>query len=475
MLFNSFEYLLFLPLVFLAYWLLRERERQNLFLVAASYFFYACWDWRFLSLILVTTISSYASGCLMDRPGTGKGIRRTALAANLILNLAILGFYKYFNFFAQSFSGLLASFGVHADYPTLNIILPVGISFYTFQAIGYSVDVYVRRMPACRSLVSFAAFICFFPQLVAGPIEPASHLLPQFQQPRRFSYDSAATGLRMILWGLFKKMAVADNCAATVDMVWNDYSHFPPLMLALASLLFTIQIYCDFSGYSDIAIGSARLFGIELIGNFKLPYFSTSIPEFWRRWHISLMNWFRTYIYFPLGGSRGSKWQTSRNVLAVFLVSGLWHGANYTFVVWGLFHALLSLPYILLGIRTRRGDTPPAVGLSRLPAMLTTLLLVNLGWVVFRAPDLQSAAGFLRCMFFPTGSPLYGFSGTTAILVGAICIGVEWIQRGRTYALDFRGRKLFASPLMRATAYYAILFALLRLSARGESFIYFQF
>lgn len=466
--FVSVSFLVFLPIVFLVYWALQAHHRwQNLFLLAASYVFYGWWDARFLLLILITSASSYASGLLLERTRH----RRTVVAANIVLNLGILGVFKYYNFFLDNVQQL----GLALDAPTLAVILPVGISFYTFQSLSYSIDVYRRKLAPTRDVVAFFAYIAFFPQLVAGPIERATNLLPQMLSRRSFRYDEAVDGLQLMLWGFFKKMVIADNCAFAVNQIWADYAHANSLTLIVGMLLFTFQIYGDFSGYSDIAIGTARLFGIRLMENFHLPYFSASMPEFWRRWHISLMNWFRTYIYFPLGGSRGSKWQTSRNVLAVFLVSGLWHGANYTFVVWGLFHALLSLPYILLGIRTRRGDTPPAVGLSRLPAMLTTLLLVNIGWVVFRAPDLQSAAGFLRCMFFPTGSPLYGFSGTTAILTGAICIGVEWIQRGRTYALDFRGRKLFASPLMRAATYYAILFALLRLSARGESFIYFQF
>ncbi|MCR5849704.1 MAG: MBOAT family protein [Bacteroidaceae bacterium] len=474
MLFNSIDYFFFLTFVFFVYWATRNLKVQNLFIVGASYFFYACWDWRFLSLILVTTLCSWESGLLMERFGKNKRACRMIMTCNVVLNLIILGFFKYFNFFADSFSALLASVGINADFPTLNIILPVGISFYTFQAIGYSIDVFCRRLNPCRDLVCFASFICFFPQLVAGPIEPASHLLPQFQQPRRFRYEEAVKGSRMILWGLFKKMIVADNCAPTVDMVWNDYTHFSPVMLAVASLLFTIQIYCDFSGYSDIAIGSAKLFGIDLINNFKMPYFSTSIPEFWRRWHISLMNWFRTYIYIPLGGSRRGKAITIRNVFVVFLLSGLWHGANYTFIVWGLYHALLSMVYVLFDIKTKNTTDMSMFFMRHIPSILLTFLLVNIGWIIFRAPDLQSAIGYLSNMLTQELT-FADFSGITAILTSIICLAVEWVQRNHEYTLDFGNSRLFASPCVRAIVYYTILIALFELSARQESFIYFQF
>jgi len=474
MLFNSIEYLFFLPLVFLLYWLFSKRSAQNIFVIAASYFFYACWDWHFLSLIIITTLSSWAAGCVMERYEAQKCKRLTVLAASIMLNMAILIVFKYYNFFAQSFTLLLGSLGLSADYPTLNFILPVGISFYTFQAVGYTIDVYKRDMPPCHSLIEFAAFICFFPQLVAGPIEPASHLLPQFQRFRRFNYGQALMGTRMILWGLFKKMVVADSCAITVDMVWNDYTHFSSVMLFVASLLFSIQIYCDFSGYSDIAIGSAKLFGIELLDNFKLPYFSTSIPEFWRRWHISLMKWFRTYIYFPLGGSRQGRWTTLRNVFAVFAVSGLWHGANYTFIVWGLYHALLFIPYILWNFHSKQKIDTAFISLKQLPAMTITFLFVSFGWIIFRAPDLQSAIGYVSSMM-SVNITLVDFSGITAIAVSLLCMAIEWGQRHRAYVLDFSDYRLLSSPWTRAVVYYAIVMLILSISASRESFIYFQF
>lgn len=474
MLFNSIEYLLFLPLTFLVYWSIKRRSIQNLFIVAASYFFYACWDWHFLSLIVITTLSSYAAGCAMDRPGAGRQMRFAVFLASIALNLFILGVFKYYDFFSRSFSSLLALFGISADYPTLNIILPVGISFYTFQAVGYTIDVYRRQMAACRSLVDFSAFICFFPQLVAGPIEPASHLLPQLRHSRSFDYHNAVTGMRLILWGLFKKMVVADNCAITVDMVWSDYTGYSSGMLFVASLLFTVQIYCDFSAYSEIAVGSAKLLGIELLDNFKTPYFSTSIPEFWRRWHITLMNWFQTYIYIPLGGSRMGRFVTLRNVFIVFLFSGLWHGANFTFIVWGLFHALLSAPYVLLGIRSRRASEAIAVTWKQVPSLVLTFMLVSLGWIIFRAPDLQSAAGYFSHML-TSGIAFADFSGIKALGVSILCLAVEWIQRNRACPLDFGFSSRPAFSWARAAAYYVILLLIVALSVRQDSFIYFQF
>ena len=294
MLFNSYSYLLFLPVVFAIYWLIgRKIQWQNLFVVVASYFFYACWDWRFLSLIALTTLSSYSAGLIMGRQNMGHSARATVNVLNITLNVGILCVFKYLDFFTDSFGRLLALFGMHADFPTLQIILPVGISFYTFQAIGYTIDVYRRQVTPCRDLVAFSAFISFFPQLVAGPIERANHLLPQFLQSRHFCYNEAVDGCRQMLWGFFKKIVVADNCAVTVNMVWSDYETYHSPMLIMTAILFSVQIYCDFSGYSDIAIGTAKLFGIRLCDNFRTPYFAYSISDFWRRWHMSLLTWIR--------------------------------------------------------------------------------------------------------------------------------------------------------------------------------------
>ena len=461
MLFNSFEYFIFLPIVFFGYWFLFTKLHiQNLFIVAASYFFYACWDWRFLSLIIITTISSWWAGKWMERLDKQPAKRKAVNIANISLNLVILAIFKYYGFFADSLASLLLAFGMRTDFPTLHLILPVGISFYTFQAVGYSIDIYRRKIAATDDPIAFAAFICFFPQLVAGPIESASHLLPQITQKRKFCYNAAVNGCRLILWGLFKKMVVADNCAVTVDMVWNDYAHFSSPVLAITSILFAIQIYCDFSGYSDIAIGTAKLFGIDLVQNFRRPYFSTDIREFWRRWHISLMTWFRDYLYIPLGGSRGSRWLTIRNTYIVFLLSGLWHGANWTFIAWGAYHALLFTPAILFG--------------KKIKNTLLTFIAVTFGWIIFRAPDLESAVGYVTRML-TAPIDLNDFSGITAIGVSIVCMAAEWLTRRKEHVLDMLETKFFRFAWVRAIVYYVILVSLCELSARQESFIYFQF
>ena len=344
--FNSIEYLFFLPTVFLLYWLVfKKRNMQNVLLVVASYVFYAAWDWRCLFLITLTSFCSFASGLLFAK---NAGWGRVIYVANFILNIGILCVFKYLNFLGDSFAHLLTNVGLQADWVTLDIILPVGISFYTFQALSYTIDVYKGKIAPTTDFFAFFAFISFFPQLVAGPIERASNLLPQFLSERRFDYAVVVDGMRQILWGLFKKMVVADNCAMVVNIVFADYERYDGATLMLGAVLFAFQIYGDFSGYSDIAIGSAKLFGIRLMQNFNYPYFSRDIAEFWRRWHISLTTWFRDYVYIPLGGSRCGRWITIRNTFIIFLISGLWHGANWTYVCWGVYHALLFFVLLLL-------------------------------------------------------------------------------------------------------------------------------
>ncbi len=368
MLFNSIQFALFLPIVFLLYWFVFDRfiskskyqlRLQNAFVVVASYVFYGWWDWRFLLLIAFTSFCSWGSGMLMQRvenqqidpnlTGGGKSLeinklqRRKKLitTANIVLNLLILAIFKYYDFFVTEFAQL---FHISTDGLLLKVILPVGISFYTFQALSYSIDVYRGKIEPTKDIVAFFAFISFFPQLVAGPIERATNLLPQFLKKREFDYDTAVDGMRQILWGLFKKIVVADNCAVFVDEVFKTYTYQSGSTLLLAAIFFTFQIYGDFSGYSDIAIGTAKLFGIKLMRNFNVPYFSRDIAEFWRRWHISLTTWFRDYVYIPLGGSRVSKAKVVRNTFIIFLLSGFWHGANWTFIAWGAYHAILFLP-----------------------------------------------------------------------------------------------------------------------------------
>ena len=394
MLFNSIEFAIFLPIVFLLYWFVfnKKVKTQNLFILAVSYLFYGWWDWRFLLLIAFTSFCSWGSGMLIyqsDNPKRKKLIN----AANIIINLLILVLFKYYDFFAQTFADLFLN--GKSDGILLNLILPVGISFYTFQALSYSIDIYRNKIQPTRDIVQFFAFVSFFPQLVAGPIERASNLLPQFERPRTFNYRDAAEGMRLILWGLFKKIVIADNCAEYVNAVFAAPDAHKGSTLILAAIFFSFQIYGDFSGYSDIAIGTAKLFGIRLMKNFNVPYFSRDIAEFWRRWHISLTTWFRDYLYIPLGGSRCSKAKVVRNTFVIFLVSGLWHGANWTFVVWGAFHALLFLPLILMGKNRTHRDTVAAdrvlPTLKECGQMLLTFILATIGWVIFRAESITAA------------------------------------------------------------------------------------
>ena len=400
MLFNSIQFAIFLPIVFLLYWFVFDRfisksehqlRLQNAFVVVASYVFYGWWDWRFLLLIAFTSFCSWGSGLLIGKAESNKKAK-TWMWLNIILNLGILATFKYYDFFVTEFGQL---FHISTDGLLLKVILPVGISFYTFQALSYSIDVYRGKIEPTTDIIAFFAFISFFPQLVAGPIERATNLLPQFLKKREFDYDTAVDGMRQILWGLFKKIVVADNCAVYVDQVFSNYTNESGSTLLLAAIFFTFQIYGDFSGYSDIAIGTAKLFGIKLMRNFNVPYFSRDIAEFWRRWHISLTTWFRDYVYIPLGGSRVSKAKVIRNTFIIFLVSGLWHGANWTFIVWGAYHALLFLPLILAG-KNRKYTNQVAEGrilptLKELGQMLLTFFLSVFGWVIFRSENIEQA------------------------------------------------------------------------------------
>ena len=478
MLFNSFDFLLFLPIVFLLYWFVfKSRKIQNLFLVAASYVFYGWWDWRFLFLIAITSICSYASGILLERYEGRRKWQWMVSFANITLNLLILGVFKYYNFFMESFEGLFRSIGYQIDWVTLDVILPVGISFYTFQALSYTIDVYKKKLPATHDIVEFFAYICFFPQLVAGPIERATNLLPQFQHSRTFNYDRAVDGGKQILWGFVKKILIADRCAIIVDFYWNQYQEIPGLTLLILGVLFTFQIYCDFSGYSDIAIGCAKLFGIQLTKNFDNPYFSRSIPEFWRRWHISLMTWFRDYIYIPLGGSRCSKWKVIRNVFIVWGVSGLWHGADWTFVCWGLFHATLLSFYIILGINSKYkhivafGHYLPTI--REAMQMIVTFFFVVIGWIIFRSDSMSQAAGFLQSIctnkfFNPTA--LYGLK---ELILCFAFLTIEWWQRDKPFVLLMQGVK--SKFVKWAICIGIAVFSYFYMADSISKFIYFQF
>ncbi len=472
MLFNSIEFALFLPVVFLLYWFVFRRSvrAQNLFVVAASYLFYGWWDWRFLFLIAFTSLCSWGSGLLIERYRT-RPVAKAVHVLNIVLNLAILGVFKYYDFFVTSFANLFLH--GRTDGLLLNIILPVGISFYTFQALSYSIDVYRGKLEPTRDIVQFFAFVSFFPQLVAGPIERATNLLPQFAKPRTFDYAQAVDGMRQILWGLFKKIVVADNCAAYVDYVYGAYSTQSGLTLAIAAVLFAFQIYGDFSGYSDIAIGTSKLFGIKLMRNFDNPYFSRDIAEFWRRWHISLTTWFRDYVYIPLGGSRVSKAKVVRNTFVIFLLSGFWHGANWTFLAWGAYHAVLFLPLILLG-RNRKftgvvAEGRPLPSWSDFARMLLTFILVTVGLVLFRADSISQAWHYLALL--PQGGAAYteGLAACTVYVL--LMLVMEWIHRAGNHGLDLHIR----STALRILLYYSLIVIMFFAYTNSEAFIYFQF
>ena len=480
MLFNSFEFIVFLPIVFLLYWFVfRGRRWQNLLVVVASYIFYGWWDLRFLLLIALTSLFSFWSGLLIERYEGRRRWQQVVSATNIVLNLGILGVFKYYNFFVENLDALFGALGWHLDWVTMQIILPVGISFYTFQALSYSIDVYQKKLPATHDALEFFAYISFFPQLVAGPIERATNLLPQFQQQRHFDYAKAVDGCRQMLWGFVKKLLIADNCATVVNGLWDQYADLPGLSLFLLGVLFTFQIYCDFSGYSDIAIGCSRLFGFNLMRNFNFPYFSRSIPEFWRRWHISLTTWFRDYIYFPLGGSRCDKWKIIRNVYIVWGISGLWHGANWTFVCWGLFHATLLAIYNLFGINTKYkyvvayGRYLPNI--KEALQMALTFFLAVIGWIIFRAESIAQAGEFLSAMVtnkFFDASMLYG---TNYLYSSLLLLAVEWLQRDKQHALQLPSKGLFNYTLVRYGFYLALLLLIIKFSGEVQTFIYFQF
>ncbi|MBQ1655255.1 MAG: MBOAT family protein [Bacteroidales bacterium] len=485
MLFNSIEYILFLPIVFLLYWFVFDNfiskskwqlHLQNAFVVVASYVFYGWWDWRFLLLIASTSLCSWLSGIFMQKTDVQKK-RKLVTAANIVINIAILATFKYYDFFITEFARL---FNLSSDGILLNVILPVGISFYTFQALSYSIDVYRRKIEPTRDIVAFFAFISFFPQLVAGPIERATNLLPQFLKKREFDYATAADGCRQILWGLFKKIVVADNCAVVVNEIFADYANMPASLLMVGALFFTFQIYGDFSGYSDIAIGTAKLFGIKLMRNFNVPYFSRDIAEFWRRWHISLNTWFRDYVYIPLGGSRTTKAKVVRNTFVIFLLSGLWHGANWTFIAWGVYHALLFLPLILLG-KNRKYTGTIAEGkflpsFKELCMMLLTFALVVIGWIFFRAETIADAIHYIAALCSPeiwkTSFEFWIYPTNNAGWFVIIMLIVEWLLRDKEHGLDIRNIKY---GWLRIIIYYTLIVVMFWFSGKSETFIYFQF
>jgi D-alanyl-lipoteichoic acid acyltransferase DltB (MBOAT superfamily) len=486
MLFNSSEYLVFFPLVFLLYWVIKpEKIRvQNLLLIAASYFFYACWDWRFLFLLIFSTSLDYFTGLKIYESANNKKRKKIWLLTSIIINLGFLGFFKYYNFFVESFAELLQAFGLQANIWTLKLIIPVGISFYTFHGLSYVLDIYNEKIQPTRNVIDYSLFVSFFPLLVAGPIERATHLLPQLKKPRYFDEYKAYNGLKQILWGLFKKVVIADNCATIVDQVFKNYDSMPAWQLIIGAVFFSIQIYCDFSGYSDIALGSARLLGIELLRNFSYPYFSRDIAEFWRRWHISLTTWFRDYVYIPLGGSRASKAKVIRNTFIIFLLSGFWHGANWTFILWGFINAVYFLPLLLSGNNRKNLDIAAAgkilPTIRETLSILGTFTIATLAWIFFRAPSITVAfdyiAGIFSASLFSLDIGEYTIGGRSNVAITAVYIIfffiIEWIGRERQFALEDLKIK---SRFLRYVLYYIIIILIFVFGGEQQQFIYFQF
>ncbi len=452
----------------------------------ASYVFYAWWDWRFLGLILLSTVLDFGVGILIEK-AKNSARRKLLLSLSLTVNLGLLGFLKYYNFFIDNFVEAFQLLGHKMEGSSLQVILPVGISFYTFQTLSYSLDVYHRKIRACQDFIAFSAFVCFFPQLVAGPIERASHLLPQFESKRSFHVLEAQDGMRQILWGLFKKIVIADNCAIFANQLFNHSDEYQGFALFAGALFFTFQIYGDFSGYSDIAIGTARLFRFDLKQNFAYPYFSRNMAEFWRRWHISLSSWFRDYVYIPLGGSRGSRTIQLRNILIIFLLSGFWHGANWTFIFWGALHALFFLPLLLLGQNrvylqiVAQGKMLPS--LHELGSMLITFLLAVLTWIFFRADTLVHAWSYLTSMivglaakqgYVQTLNLFYWEVGYELPLLILFMLLLEWWGREGMHALEHL--KSGYSTAFRWLIYFGIGFVIFSNGNFQETeFIYFDF
>nr|WP_299896388.1 MBOAT family O-acyltransferase [uncultured Aquimarina sp.] len=483
MLFNSLDFFIFLPIVFIVYWTLFKKniKLQNIFILIASYFFYAMWDWRFLFLILASTIVDFIIGPLIHNSDSSK-IRKRWLWVSVIFNIGLLGFFKYYNFFVDSWIDMMNTIGYKADNSwTLQIILPVGISFYTFQTMSYSLDIYYKRLTPNKDFICFATFVSFFPQLVAGPIERASNLLSQITTKKTFNYIQCKEGIKLILWGLFKKVVIADSIAPIVDDIFANYETYSASTLVLGVSLFSFQVYGDFSGYSDIAIGTSKLFGIELMSNFKFPNFSRNVAEYWQRWHVSLSTWFRHYVYIPLGGSRVSKLKSVRNIVIIFLVSGFWHGANWTFVIWGAIHALLYIPVFLMGRNRIYMNNVVAENrwfpsIKEIFQILLTFSLVTFSRVFFRSESITDAFGFLKQLYsnfkFETYAHPLGYRMIDYFILLALFVLYEYLIRK-----DERSPFKFKSKIVRFALYTLVILGMLLFFDDNidRSFIYFQF
>ncbi len=483
MLFNSLEFFIFLPIVFILYWFVffKKTRVQNLFLLVSSYIFYGLWDWRFLFLILASTVVDFFVGQTIYN-NTSNSKRKTWLWVSVIFNIGLLGFFKYYNFFIDSWIDLLSIVGYETTSTwTLQIILPVGISFYTFQTMSYSLDIYYKRLQPTKDFISFATFVSFFPQLVAGPIERASNLLSQITTKRVFTYNQCKEGLKLILWGLFKKIVIADAIAPIVDDIFLNYNEYSASTLILGVSLFSFQVYGDFSGYSDIAIGTAKLFGIELMSNFKFPIFARNVAEYWQRWHVSLSTWFRHYVYIPLGGSRVSKLKSVRNIIIIFLVSGFWHGANWTFIAWGALHAVLYIPVFLMGRnRMYMGNVVAEnrwfPSLTEILQILLTFSLVTFSRVFFRSTSITDAFGFLEQMYSNFTYETYHHPLGYRMVDYFVLLGIFLLYEFRIRK-DERAPFKFKSKIVRFILYALVILGMLLFydDQIDRSFIYFQF
>jgi alginate O-acetyltransferase complex protein AlgI len=487
MLFNSFSFLIFFPIIFTLYWSINKRniKLQNILLLVASYYFYSCWDWRFLFLLIFSTALDYFTGIKINESNNERN-RKFWFWLSIGVNLGFLGVFKYYNFFASSFAESLSYLGIHISPFTLNIILPVGISFYTFHGLSYVIDIYKRRINPERNFVDYSLFVSFFPLLVAGPIERATHLLPQFKKSRNFNYSQGVSGLQQILWGLFKKIVIADSCAEYSNLIFNNFNDYQGVTYLLGSFFFAMQVYGDFSGYSDIALGSARLLGIDLIHNFSFPYFSRSVSEFWRRWHISLSTWFRDYVYIPLGGNKGSKWLKIRNVLIVFALSGFWHGSDWNYIFWGILNALYIIPSIFY--KNNKIDLEIVAKGKIIPSakdfllMSSTFFLILISFFVFRSENMSQSIYMIRETliglidkkgYVDSYNLIYWEIGYKLPILLVFFLLFEWSFRERQFALENFGSSI--SQVFRWSFYIGLIFMILAYSGSKVEFIYFQF
>ncbi|MFQ6601638.1 MBOAT family O-acyltransferase [Flavobacterium sp. C3NV] len=477
MFFNSLAFAIFLPIVFFLYWFVfnKTKSTQNTLLIVASYYFYSCWDWRFLFLLVFSTFLDYYTGIQIEK-GKSQASRKFWFWLSISVNLGFLGVFKYYNFFAASFSDLLNSVGIQASPILLNVILPVGISFYTFHGLSYVIDIYLKRIKAEYNFIDYSLFVSYFPLLVAGPIERATHLLPQVKVKREFDFEKAKEGICQIIWGLVKKVVIADTCATYANAIFDNYTSMNSFSLILGAIYFAFQIYGDFSGYSDIALGVSKLFGLDLLRNFNYPYFSRDIAEFWRRWHISLSSWFRDYLYIPLGGSKGGIWMKIRNTFIIFVVSGFWHGANWTYLAWGFINAIYFLPLLLSNsnrnnmeaIQLKFNFNSAKVIIS----ILYTFSLTCIAWIFFRAKTITDAILYLKRMILSKDFSFQyldneRYSYELLIILG-IFVLVEWNNRTKVEPLSGKRNML------------KLAFAIIAIMAFGtfsdyKEFIYFQF